>query len=395
MAMNHELSTLLSAYLDGELDGEARRLVEQSLRSDPALTDQLASLARVRDLVATLSTPDPVGDASGRVLATLARRSEARRVARRRAVAVISILVPGLAAAVLLLMVSFRGKPAGTPPDRDAIGPTVAFAPAPPAPLVLSPRPARPVPSIATADVAIPKERLVAEMKARADREELDRLLGREDVRQITVVVDNLAPSTLRSFDEILSKSNRRKPEHARVRLVRSVSNDPRSTAPACFYVVTMDEIEHNSFLSKLKEQFPDSSTDAKAVSPQSVASISQIGQVEILQGEARATLLAHPPAETPELLALGGHEPTTRRVKVGPIVPEAGPTSSKSVSDASSRPLGGVPKAVDTGPVVAVEPGRRREDHPSDADRRRHTDDEPPAMVYVVWLTARERSRP
>ncbi len=57
--MNLDDESLLSAYLDGELDAEGRSAVEAALLSDAGLSDRLRELSAVRDLIAGLPRPAP------------------------------------------------------------------------------------------------------------------------------------------------------------------------------------------------------------------------------------------------------------------------------------------------------------------------------------------------
>ena len=49
--------TLLSAHIDGELDGEVRQSVEAALSADPALAQRFRDLDKSRSAVASLSRP--------------------------------------------------------------------------------------------------------------------------------------------------------------------------------------------------------------------------------------------------------------------------------------------------------------------------------------------------
>ena len=57
IAMNLDDESVLSAYLDDELDAARRRQVAACLQSDPRLVQRLRDLALIRDLVAGLGSP--------------------------------------------------------------------------------------------------------------------------------------------------------------------------------------------------------------------------------------------------------------------------------------------------------------------------------------------------
>ncbi|MDR3618172.1 MAG: hypothetical protein P4L85_02390 [Paludisphaera borealis] len=69
--MSMDQDSLLSAYLDGQVDPDQKRRAESAVASDPAAAEALHALAAVRDLVAGLSRP-PAPDVSVAVLSRLA-----------------------------------------------------------------------------------------------------------------------------------------------------------------------------------------------------------------------------------------------------------------------------------------------------------------------------------
>lgn len=75
--MNLEDETLLSAYLDDELDAPRRIEVEAALRSNPRLNQTLRDLSATRDLVAGLRRPAAPADLSAEILSRLAPRQQA------------------------------------------------------------------------------------------------------------------------------------------------------------------------------------------------------------------------------------------------------------------------------------------------------------------------------
>ncbi len=77
--MNLEDETLLSAFLDDELDAPQRAEVEAVLRSNPRLSRRLRDLSATRDLVAGLDRPAAPGGLPAAVLARLGRRPSAPR----------------------------------------------------------------------------------------------------------------------------------------------------------------------------------------------------------------------------------------------------------------------------------------------------------------------------
>src|SRR4051812_21215633 len=97
--------SLLSAYLDGELDPDQRSSIEAALLADPELAEQLRRLAAVRELVAGLPRPAPTVDLAGAIGARIGRRPSRedrreRSSTHLRGIAVLAGL--GLAATVLI-----------------------------------------------------------------------------------------------------------------------------------------------------------------------------------------------------------------------------------------------------------------------------------------------------
>jgi len=374
--MNADLDSLLSAYLDGELDAPERRRVEQAVRSDPVVAGRLASLARVRDLVATLSTPALAVDVSGSVRLVLARRRDAKRASWRRAALAMEAVGPGLAAAVVLLMVVVRQpvKPAegrSGPPIR--VARALVAPPAPPRPLA---RP-RPSPSLARGAVAIRPEVLAEETRAKDAAETLTNLLGRGDVHLISVTVDVFGPSSLETMDDAIRSSNFREPRHARIRIVQNITIDPKRSGPGCAYALVMDEAEHRVFQANLESRFGDSVAESAPPSPRTLALLPTAGRVEIFRVQPRATLM-DPPAGAAEDVAVR-HPPQILQDQVivdmnARPAPPVGPRP---------RPLEGTPPVAAKADVAKAAPVPARA---ANAD--------PPTSVYVVWLSGREPRR-
>jgi hypothetical protein len=388
MSTNPDLDPWLGAYLDGELDADGRRRVEQAARSDPALADRMTSLSRVRDLVATISHPEEAVDVSGEVVASIARKAHARRLAWRRAHLGFAAALPALAAAAALMMMAWPGK-VGVPgpPLRTKLA---ALRVAPPAlTRALTARPIRTAPAILPVERAIPATLLASETKARDDLARFEALVGRKDVRQINVVVDTLGPTTLGDFDEVIKKSSRREPEHARIRIVQNVSLDPRKPGPACVYAVVMDEVERDALYTKLRKSELKSFRESGPPEAETLASLPRIGTIEILHGEPRATLLSGPPpGAVATALALEHPERTIRRDGIMPMGGALGPFDRPPAPASPARP----DRKAETPP--APRPSVR-EDRPAPEGRGGDGDPDPPSRAYLVWLTVRDPSQP
>src|SRR4051812_25523163 len=88
--------SLLSAYLDDELDPAGRLEVESALLSDPRLAETLHELAGVRELLASLPRPELSRDLALEVGARLGSRRAARPALRA--------FKPAIAAAAVLMI---------------------------------------------------------------------------------------------------------------------------------------------------------------------------------------------------------------------------------------------------------------------------------------------------
>ncbi|HWE37837.1 MAG TPA: zf-HC2 domain-containing protein [Isosphaeraceae bacterium] len=117
--------TILTAYLDGELDEPRRRQVEAALTLSPRLSARLAELARTRSLVADLRRPKaPSALAAGVVAELQARRGRRRFPLRLDGPSRTALnAVAALAAAVVVAVTLAPWRRAAVPlrPGNDAI----------------------------------------------------------------------------------------------------------------------------------------------------------------------------------------------------------------------------------------------------------------------------------
>lgn len=363
--LNPEFDLLLTALLDDELETEPRRRVESAVRVDPAAADRLAVLTRVRDLVATLP-PVPAPDVSGEVVSILASRRRSAFRTIRFAGAVASTL----AAAAFLMMISGPTQPSGrlaVAPASDRIKPRPSpVAPTPPA---IVAHPTRPTPARPTFDAAIREDVLTAEIRRRDDRAGLDNLVRQTDAQVIDVLVDEVGPASVGALDDIVRTTSRFRPNHARVQVVQGIEIDPSRPGRACVYVLVMDEHEYAKFRRKLDDRFPESASKPASIARDSVASLSKVGQVEFFRDALPAGTLTDPPADLSPEVAIRS---PSRDAGEERFIPPGGrplrPGQPKSLPDHSGK-LPGVAKPTEK----AKESSR---------------------LVYVVWLSPRDRPR-
>jgi anti-sigma factor RsiW len=107
--MNQDDESFLSAYIDGELDGDQQRRVESALDANAQLAQRMRALTQVRDLVAALPHDGSV-DVTARVMQRIAARPRGRGLLpslegwRRGSRRILPLA--GLAASAALLMVA-------------------------------------------------------------------------------------------------------------------------------------------------------------------------------------------------------------------------------------------------------------------------------------------------
>lgn len=147
-AMTDEIHPLIPILLDDESPPDRRRAAEAAASADPAVAEELRSLAACRDLVAGLSRPGPP-DVSSAVLRRIAVRRRFRAVSRVAAAAAV-LTAGGLAA-------HYAGR---TRPDRPAPG--LDLAPAPAVVATAAPAPPAPAPpapaAVATSEFVGPSD---------------------------------------------------------------------------------------------------------------------------------------------------------------------------------------------------------------------------------------------
>lgn len=232
--------SLLTGYLDDELDAAERQAVESALQSDPALAERLRELAATRDLLGGLRHPLCPVDLTSAVTSRV-ERARLTRLARRRALPIL-VSVGAIAASTVALVFRMPGRgqhgeiprgPAGalvnvqvTPP---AVGPSPAESTSPAREVVAStptPAPVTPVPN-------------AAPPAQDEDVARLRELLGRNDVRRVLIVTDVIdAPKQLA---QILGGTARKSADFARIYVHQGLAIDPEHPEQATVFAVVMD----------------------------------------------------------------------------------------------------------------------------------------------------------
>ncbi len=324
--MNLDDETILSSYLDDELDPADRLVVEWAVESSPPLGEQLRALATARDAVAGLARPRPPRDFSFAVVAEIAA---ARRPGRRAilvrsgrlvaAVAGVSAMAASLLIALVLLHHSTHGNGVASlsalihpapAPGRTHIA-TLPLAPVtPPSPPLVAAKSAPAVvvaSSIATATAraeppsalpaaAIPPDGAREPERRRAVAE----MMGRRRVLRALIVTDVVDASD--RVKSLIERDPRKSPEFGRIAIYQGIVVDPDNPEAADVFSVALDERGCRPFLDRLRREFPGLRVDGD-VGPELLTQLPEVGQVALFPGTGAAELGA-PPAEVRPFIA-------------------------------------------------------------------------------------------
>jgi hypothetical protein len=371
MNLNHE--SLLSAYLDEELDEPQRLSVAAALKADPRLASELAKLMRVRDLVAGLHRPPTSFDLAGPVLAEL----RANRIGGRRQLVgfplprpYLYILGAGLSSAAALLLaltlwVNLRVSRQPHPP----VQPTVA---SPASPAGGESNPLQPSASAESSTVAHNEDldapasaALVAGPTAeerRIDREResiLRKLYGTPDepsVRRVFVTTDQI-DVVANEVDHLLQNTPRRVPPYGCITVEQGIVIDPRYPNRAKVFIVVIDDKELNYLRGKLVKDLHLALLKSETVTPPEATLLAGIGQVDVFPGQRETVPLTDPPTDASARVALKTPDSTSdKRLLVGPSLAQgsaapadsrrSGPDSAAATDTAPAN----VPKAAESG---------------------------------------------
>lgn len=378
--------TLLSAYLDGELDPARRQMVESALRSSPALAGRLRDLARVRDAVRALGPSAMPKDLAPAILQNIrnisnrvARQAEARR-AWKRAALILSPVV-GVAAAVLIAW-SMNGF--GTTPEVP--GPRVVERPDPPRPdpveVVRADETPAPEPEAVKPDPPTPSPALVAQVDPErekavlGDQEILREILKQPEARQILIPVDVVDDASQQRVEDVIGLTAHAHPRHARMRLYQGVVIDPRHPDKAVIYAMVLDSTEAGNLKKNLAKSFPETEVTDVSVKPATLAQLTETVHLDVFETTPAGSILAgSPDAEYHHLARKSdADEPRTAVEDVAPngFPPPGYPDLNAGTGHGPRRvrePEAGLM-------IAAAEPGRPEEEH-QDA-------------VYLVWLYER-----
>jgi anti-sigma factor RsiW len=290
MTFNDE--TLLSAYLDGELEPDERSLIESALLDDPELARRLRELGAVHDLVAGLPRPvlpvDLAGDVGSRIGPGPVRFWPGLRAGGH----VFAVRATwGLAAAASVLValgLALRHEPparqaAPAPlsrpvetaraPESESV-PAVDRAPAAPT------GPAAPRLARRTSDPGATARK----QREAAAANEIRALLDSPQLRRVFIVTDVIGGDSSGRVEELVQRTPRTEARYGRITVSQGIVIDPLHPQKATVFALVLNEQELKLFQKKLEQRFPQQVEEAEADSIV-VGQLAEAGQVAVLEG--------------------------------------------------------------------------------------------------------------
>jgi hypothetical protein len=289
--------SLLSGYLDGELDPAQREAVEAALAGDPELAARLADLEALRRQLGGLARPLAPRDVTANVLAHLRRdpRARARTALRRHP----RLAWGGLAAAAAALALLASQPPGfGLGLRRPGAGAIPAGGHRGFAPLTADAGGPGPAPAALPAASAS-AEGLAAEFAAERERDRVRALLDRPGVRRLVVVVDEITSQTLTSAEDALAATPRVERLQGRLRIGQGIAPDPDRPGEALVYTVVLDDHELGNLQTQLERRLATAEVgrSAEPAAPELVTQLADVGQILVSEGPPAAPSLVEPPA--------------------------------------------------------------------------------------------------
>ncbi len=353
-AMNPDDESLLSAYLDNELDPADRLAFEWAIETNPALAEQYRSLVQMRSAVSSLPRPEIPRDLAATINARLVANRRRQRFEKfARPVQVIaafsgfSAIAASLIFALILLNHSLHEsdqpgpvvtqptqnlRPHQPAPDSILVPPVenpqlVANAAQPsPRPVVLPPAPALPGQADQTRELGA--------------RQTVAAMLEQSHVRRVRIVTDVLnAPEMVKN---LIIDDGRLNPNFGQISICQEIVLDPDYPGTVVVFAVPMNERDRRAFVSQLAKPFPGLVEETEETRPDLVTDLTQVGQVALFRGTEAAPLV-DPPHDLRPFIA--------NRTEIAPIhiVDSARPPITPD-----RRPVSGNDRPADTTQPVA-----------------------------------------
>jgi hypothetical protein len=380
MTMNLDDESLLSAYLDDELDERERSRLDSAFRNDPAMVRRLRELAKVRSLLADLPSFSAPVDIPLRVVVLIDRRQMVRRL-----VATTTALTVAAAVLVALTLAFAPGSAPSAPGDQ-------------PAPIVASnDSPGSADPSNST-DVANPLAVAdtgpgTAEELAKTSEtilptdplrelyhQQIGRLLERPGIRRIVVTVPELTSQAIEALDQEVNGFVRQRPAFTRFDVGSALELDPEYPGEAVIFAVELQRAERHALVARIAESERLSATLREdRPSAGTLLQLAEIETFEIGEGRRGALLIAGDEA----LSRLQSHAPKSFLKAPKPLGPVTVRPHSPELSPRGDflRPRGRSDSArnSEARPSVAGAP-------PATSDPEVGSDD---VATVLIWLRA------
>lgn len=395
--MNLDDESLLTAYLDGALAPRELVCVEEALRTDPRLVQRLAELARVRELIAGLSRPQPPFDLSQAIVAQLASSPVRPRGRVRLGAWQTSYVDVALAAAAVFLAAGFVGYLAvlrdlhAPRPLAEPAAVPVAAAPATlPAPVVVERPKTRPEPIAVVRKAQGGSRREAGADLAADDQAQFQAMIDSPNLKRVFFVVDTVGGRGDERVGNLVKSMSGADSVYACMTIVPDVVVDPKHPGAAKVYAVALTDPELEQVRNQLRTTFPnaveESDPDASVVTQ-----LADIGQVSVLPGTAVADLES--PAETDlRIDAVKGRLDPNAASDAAPRVLPSGPTPEQLLSAPSHYVDRHQPRSGDAPAAVA----RGAESRPGQAPARERVVAAPErprrnkANVVLIWVASR-----
>jgi hypothetical protein len=410
--MSLEDESLLSAYLDGELEESEHRSVEESIRSDLTLAGKLRDLRAVRLAVSGLSRPTGPG-VSELVLRLLADRTPRRRPWRVSHVGLSRLAAAAVGAAaglLFLVLIPWSPRKVEIPGRVSDGGFKSAGEKTPSAELpVEDPRTGRLVVDSSAAGPGRNSELPAARVSgptspsepadpARADAQRARELLDDPRLRHVFLVTDVIDDPARNKLPTVLEESTQH--EFYRITVTQGIVIDPKHPGEATVYALVLEDRQLGALRNRLRHIFTEN-LEERDLEPEIVAQLADIGQVVSLPPHPLPELIQSP---TPLRMALRRDgEPTPEQERSSPNVGHrtaelaAGGASSHVAAPgaggpqeplANLRPADGIAgeRKSPLPPPARPRPGLEPADHPASLPRGEGTVQ---PVVVLVWITA------
>ncbi len=414
--MNLDDESLLSAYLDDELDPARRLGVEAALLTDVQLAERLQQIAAVRTLVARMSRPLAAQDLSVSVVARIetSPRFRLQRTLRspnaRRRTRLIGTSV--LAASLVLMIASMQERPAETGAEPPRNQDQLALVTPKPTPVetdhqsnadaAVTAREGTEPPSLVSVDVPkSPVPEPAASNRESRDRDLVRSLLDQGKVRRLMIIVDAIKSTELEKVEGALQETGRVDPRRAEIRIAQGIEIDPDRPNEAVVYAVVLADDEYATLRDNLRRHSLDDLPGAELAPPSIVTQLADVGEIivrdvprTIARSESPAvatTTPAAPPPNPSNDSGPGAEQEQASRLASNDVHPGEGRSR-----DGGARPgSNGSRRALSEfdGAISVREPGELvRSPHNGQRSRAIARRDEEVAAsgVYLVWVTTR-----